>query len=163
MGQGRPREVSLPAAGRILRDSRPFAPGRAREKSFHGGQTDQRRRGRDRQRAGDGLLPRNRRGGWRSGRELSKICPHYMTRNVEQLWAKTFHYAKLHSPFYRELFHGVTAVPPLTAVPPVDKTTLSARNLDFLCVPRERIVEIVTTSGTTCSPLLWMLTEADLN
>jgi phenylacetate-CoA ligase len=28
-------------------------------------------------------------------------------------------------------------------------------------VPRERIVEIVTTSGTTGKPLLWMLTEAD--
>src|SRR5258706_12164575 len=116
MGQGWPREVSLPAAGRILRDSRPFAPGLAREKSFHGGQNHQRRRGRDRQRAGDGLLPRNRRGGWCSGRELSKICPHYMTRKVEQILAKTFHYAKLHSPLYRELFYGVTPVPPPSGV-----------------------------------------------
>jgi phenylacetate-CoA ligase len=44
----------------------------------------------------------------------------------------------------------------------LDKKTLSERNLDFLCVPRERIVEIVTTSGTTGEPLLWMLTEADV-
>jgi phenylacetate-CoA ligase len=44
----------------------------------------------------------------------------------------------------------------------VDKTSLSERNLDFLCVPRERVVEIVTTSGTTGQPLLWMLTESDL-
>ena len=39
---------------------------------------------------------------------------------------------------------------------------MSAHNLDFLCVPRERVVEIVTTSGTTGQPLLWMLTEADV-
>jgi len=30
-------------------------------------------------------------------------------------------------------------------------------------VPRERVVEIVTTSGTTGQPLLWMLTDADLH
>ena len=46
-------------------------------------------------------------------------------------------------------------------LPAVDKSVLSKRNLDFLCVPRERVVEIVTTSGTTGKPLLWMLTEAD--
>ncbi|HUZ08430.1 MAG TPA: AMP-binding protein, partial [Candidatus Paceibacterota bacterium] len=85
-----------------------------------------------------------------------------MTRTAEQFWEKTFRHARAHSPFYRELFRGVTAVPLLADVPPVDKTTLSARNLDFLCVPREAIVEMVTTSGTTGSPLLWMLTKADL-
>jgi phenylacetate-CoA ligase len=84
-----------------------------------------------------------------------------MTGNFEQLWAETFRYAKKHSPFYREMFCGVNAVPPLAEVSTVDKTILSARNLDFLCVPRERVVEIVTTSGTTGQPLLWMLTEAD--
>jgi phenylacetate-CoA ligase len=84
-----------------------------------------------------------------------------MTGNFEQLWAETFHHAKKHSPFYCERFRGVNAVPQLYKVPTVDKAILSARNLDFLCVPRERVVEIVTTSGTTGQPLLWMLTEAD--
>ena len=84
-----------------------------------------------------------------------------MTGNFEQLWAETFRYAKKYSPFYRERFRGVNAVPPLAEVTTVDKAILSKRNLDFLCVPRERMVEIVTTSGTTGQPLLWMLTEAD--
>jgi phenylacetate-CoA ligase len=84
-----------------------------------------------------------------------------MTRTVNQLWSETFRYAKAHSPFYHEWFRGVNTMPPLGEVPPVDKTILSERNLDFLCVPRERVVEIVTTSGTTGRPLLWMLTEAD--
>ena len=85
-----------------------------------------------------------------------------MNASVEQLWAETFHYAREHSPFYREQFRGITSLPPLHEVRPVDKQVLSARNLDFLCLPRERVVEIVTTSGTTGQPLLWMLSEADL-
>ncbi|HEY5345336.1 MAG TPA: AMP-binding protein [Verrucomicrobiae bacterium] len=84
-----------------------------------------------------------------------------MTRTVEQLRTETFHYAKANSPFYREQFRDVNALPVFGEMPTVDKNILSARNLDFLCVPRERVVEIVTTSGTTGQPLLWMLTEAD--
>jgi phenylacetate-CoA ligase len=99
--------------------------------------------------------------GWLSGGKPAKIFARLMTRNFEQLWTETFQHAKKHSPFYREMFRGVAGVPQLAEVPTVDKAILSARNLDFLCVPRERVVEIVTTSGTTGRPLLWMLTEAD--
>jgi phenylacetate-CoA ligase len=85
-----------------------------------------------------------------------------MTGNLEQRWAETFRYAAENSPFYRELFRGKREVPPLQELPCVDKRVLSERNLDFLSVPRERIVEVVTTSGTTGKPLLWMLTDVDL-
>lgn len=85
-----------------------------------------------------------------------------MTKKFEQLWAETFRHAAEHSPYYRELFRGMKAVPAIESIPTLDKATLSERNLDFLCVPRERVVEIVTTSGTTGQPLLWMLTEADV-
>ena len=85
-----------------------------------------------------------------------------MTRPFEQAWSGTFRYAAEHSPFYRELFRGVEGVPRLSELPLVDKEILSRRNLDFLCVPREQVVEMVTTSGTTGAPLLWMLSEADL-
>jgi phenylacetate-CoA ligase len=84
-----------------------------------------------------------------------------MTPALKKFWSETFRYAKKHSPFYRKLFHRFKNVPALEELPTVDKSILSKRNLDFLCVPRERIVEIVTTSGTTGKPLLWMLTEAD--
>ena len=77
-------------------------------------------------------------------------------------WPSTFQYAKQHSPFYREQFRGFEETPLLTSLPTVDKTVLSARNLDFLSVPREHIQEIVTTSGTTGKPLLWMLTAGDV-
>ena len=82
--------------------------------------------------------------------------------SFEGRWEQTFRHVAAHSPYYRELFRGRTAVPPLEEVPTVDKSVLSQRNLDFLCVPRERIIDIVTTSGTTGQPLAWMLTDRDL-
>src|SRR5436305_12304291 len=85
-----------------------------------------------------------------------------MTRDFKDLWSQTFRYAAEHSPFYREQFRGLKDVPALESLPTVDKQILSERTSDFLCVPRERIIEIVTTSGTTGKPLLWMLTDADL-
>ena len=85
-----------------------------------------------------------------------------MSKSFEQLWPETFRHAAEHSPFYREMFRDLKSVPALGSLPTLDKKNLSERNLDFLCVPRERIVEIVTTSGTTGNPLLWMLTESDV-
>lgn len=85
-----------------------------------------------------------------------------MTRSFDQLWAETFRHAKMNAPFYRESLRGLNGTPSLSQVPLLDKKTLSERNLDLLCVPRERIAEIVTTSGTTGDPLIWMLTEADV-
>src|ERR1051325_9533708 len=85
-----------------------------------------------------------------------------MISSLEQTWDQTFRHAAEHSPFYRELFRGMSGVPPLEQVPIIDKRAVSERNLDFLCVPRQQIVEIVTTSGTTADPILWMLTESDV-
>jgi len=85
-----------------------------------------------------------------------------MTPESTKHWPETFRHAKRNSPFYREWFRGVAGVPRLEELPTVDKKILSARNLDFLSVSRGRIAEIVTTSGTTGQPLLWMLTAADI-
>ncbi len=85
-----------------------------------------------------------------------------MTPALAKHWPETFRYAKTHSPFYRAQFRGLKSIPHLEDLPTVDKAVLSIRNADFLCVPRQRIAEIVTTSGTTGKPLLWMLTDSDV-
>jgi phenylacetate-CoA ligase len=85
-----------------------------------------------------------------------------MSSALDQHWPETFRYAKKFSPFYREMFRGSQGVPPLETLPTADKKVLSERNRDFLCVPRSRIAEIVTTSGTTGKPLLWQLTANDV-
>lgn len=84
-------------------------------------------------------------------------------------WRETFRYAARHSPFYRAHFAraGISEndrlpLAEITRVPPIDKHTVSQAAADFLCVPRERIVDIVSTSGSTGEPLIWQLTENDL-
>jgi phenylacetate-CoA ligase len=86
-----------------------------------------------------------------------------MTSALTKFWPETFRHAKKNSPFYRELFRGHKGVPRLADLPTMDKQTLSKRNADFLCVPHHRIAEIVTTSGTTGRPLVWMLTPSDVH
>jgi phenylacetate-CoA ligase len=85
-----------------------------------------------------------------------------MNQDLYRKWESAFLYARMNSPFYRKALCGLSGTPAISQVPLLDKKTLSERNLDFLCVPREQVVEIVTTSGTTGNPLLWMLTEADV-
>jgi phenylacetate-CoA ligase len=87
----------------------------------------------------------------------------------ERAWARAWQHAQARSPFYREHLRrvgGAAQIPiPLSEiarVPTIDKSVLS-RNWDaFLCVPPERVVDIVSTSGTTGKPLVYMLTETDL-
>jgi phenylacetate-CoA ligase len=85
-------------------------------------------------------------------------------------WAETFRYAGNHSPFYREHFAraGISAgdkfpLAEISRIPAIDKTVVSENAEKFLCVPREKIVDIVTTSGSTGQPLVWQLTENDLD
>ena len=94
---------------------------------------------------------------------LPRIRAHQMTHSFDELLGRDFSprsgtFAVLSGILSRH----ESACRDWTSVPLVDKDILSERNLDFLCVPRERVVEIVTTSGTTGQPLLWMLTEADV-
>ena len=78
-----------------------------------------------------------------------------MTHAFQQLWGETFRHAETFAVYYRELFAEVGRRAALgETADSVDKQVLSERNLDFLCVPREQVVEIVTTSGTTGQPLL---------
>ena len=83
--------------------------------------------------------------------------------------ADTLHYAFDCSPFYREHFaraglspHEQIPLDEIVRIPAIDKAVVSEHTEQFLCVPRERIVDIVTTSGTTGQPLVWQLTENDL-
>ena len=75
-----------------------------------------------------------------------------------------------HSPSYRELFgrHGIDpsairSVADLARLPTTSKEDLQERSDDFLCVPRDRIIEYASTSGTLGSPVTIALTENDLD
>ena len=92
-----------------------------------------------------------------------------ITAVQQAAWAETFRYVAARSPFYREHFAraGLSArtevtLADLARIPTIDKTVVSENTAQFLCVPRARIADIVTTSGSTGQPLVWQLTEADL-
>lgn len=84
-------------------------------------------------------------------------------------WEKTFLYAWEHSPFYRSHLRAAgfkagmrPKLGDLRSIPPIDKDVLSRRADEFLCVAPEKITDIATTSGTTGTPFLCRMTEADL-
>lgn len=100
---------------------------------------------------------------------------HY--RSVEEI--RSFQEARLHeaidyaytnSAFYRELFDSckirpadIRTIEDLRRLPVTTKQDLQLRNKDFLCVDSSQIVDYVTTSGTLGEPVVFALTENDLD
>jgi phenylacetate-CoA ligase len=90
-------------------------------------------------------------------------------RFQEERLQKALRYLQARSPFYRRMFdtHGIRAeriryLEDLEQIPFTTKEDLQQYNQEFLCVPRERIIDYVTTSGTLGEPVTFVLTEADL-
>ena len=99
----------------------------------------------------------------------AKISAGDIRRIQERAWAETIAHVLKHSVFYREHLAQCgfrpDSPPPLDAlpdIPPVEKTSLSERTDDFVCVPMDEVVEVVTTSGTTGRALIAPMTESDL-
>ena len=91
---------------------------------------------------------------------------HQQEQQLQQLLT----YLNTYSPFYRELFalhqvdiNRIKTAADLSALPTTGKEDLQRRNEDFLCVPREKIIEYASTSGTLGSPVTIALTENDLS
>lgn len=87
----------------------------------------------------------------------------------ESLLAETLQYLQKHSPYYRRMFaeQGIDVadirhIEDLAGLPVTTKTDLQLHNDDFLCVPRNEVIDYVTTSGTLGTPVNFALTESDL-
>ncbi|WP_295938471.1 AMP-binding protein [uncultured Alistipes sp.] len=87
----------------------------------------------------------------------------------EERLQKELRYLQEHSPFYREMFRTAQTDPAqirriedLQQLPVTTKDDLQRHNEAFLCVPRHKIVDYVTTSGTLGDPVTFALTENDL-
>jgi phenylacetate-CoA ligase len=95
--------------------------------------------------------------------------PETIKKFQEEKLKKVLAYLNAYSPYYSELFKkekidisGIKTIEDLQNIPTTDKTDLQKRNKDFACVPQEKIVDIVTTSGTLGEPVIFGLTENDL-
>ena len=83
--------------------------------------------------------------------------------------ARLLAYLGGHSPFYQRLFaaHGIDVAAirttsDLARLPTTTKQDLQLHNWDFLCVPKARVAEYCSTSGTLGRPVTIALTAADL-
>lgn len=82
---------------------------------------------------------------------------------------ETLQYVSDNSPFYKKLFventieiDQINSVEALQKLPCTTKDDLQQYNDDFFCVPRTKIIDYVTTSGTLGEPVTVGLTEKDL-
>jgi phenylacetate-CoA ligase len=75
-----------------------------------------------------------------------------------------------HSPFYGRMFaeygidiRDIRRLEDLRQLPLTDKKDLQRDNEMFLCVPREKIIDYITTSGTLGDPVTFAMTDSDLD
>ncbi len=78
-------------------------------------------------------------------------------------------YLKAHSPYYQRLFdkchiniNNIRQIEDLVNIPFTEKKDLQLFNEDFLCVPKEKVIDYITTSGTLGEPVTFGCTEVDL-
>ena len=83
---------------------------------------------------------------------------------------KHISYLHLHSRFYSDLFKrshidpdSIKELADLERIPVTTKDHLQQRNDDFICVPRKKIVDYITTSGTMGDPVTFAMTDKDLD
>jgi phenylacetate-CoA ligase len=87
-----------------------------------------------------------------------------------ELLKQQLEYAALNSAFYRERFKaegieisGIQSYEEFRNMPLTSKEDLQKFNTEFISIPKEEIIDFVTTSGTLGNPVSFALNEADLN
>jgi phenylacetate-CoA ligase len=88
----------------------------------------------------------------------------------EKLLHKALVYLKENSRYYQRVFseNGIDIdeirhLEDLERIPFTEKKDLQLYNDDFCCVPRSKIIDYITTSGTLGEPVLFGCTDADLD
>jgi len=79
-------------------------------------------------------------------------------------------YLSINSKYYKDLFkkhnlsfNEIITLEDLQKIPVTEKKDLQNRNDDFLCVPKNKIIDYITTSGTLGDPVTFALTDKDLD
>ncbi len=78
-------------------------------------------------------------------------------------------YLEANSPYYKRMFSSygidinkIQHLEDLVKIPFTEKKDLQLFNDDFLCCPREKVIDYITTSGTLGDPVTFGCTEKDL-
>ena len=102
-------------------------------------------------------------------KDIEFESPERIKEFQEKLLRKHLVYLSENSPYYRRLFDSygiridkIRHLEDLVRIPFTEKKDLQLYNDDFCCVPRNRIIDYITTSGTLGDPVLFGCTEKDL-
>lgn len=102
-------------------------------------------------------------------KDIEFESPERIKKFQENLLHGHLAYLKENSPYYRRLFDSyginidrIVHLEDLTRIPFTEKKDLQLYNDDFCCVPRKKIIDYITTSGTLGDPVLFGCTEKDL-
>lgn len=87
----------------------------------------------------------------------------------EQLLHDALGYLRTHSRYYQRVFDrcginvdSIQTIEDLTKIPFTEKKDLQLFNEDFLCSPKEKVIDYITTSGTLGEPVTFGCTDRDL-
>ncbi len=88
----------------------------------------------------------------------------------EEKLAVVLEYLSNHSTFYKRLFKEnhtdikkIRKIEDLKDIPFTNKADLQQYNKEFICVPKHKIIDYITTSGTLGDPVTFAMTDADLD
>lgn len=102
--------------------------------------------------------------------EIEKASLEEIKKLQEQLLQETLSYVSQNSAYYKRLFEkenisivAIKTIEDLQQIPVTTKDDLQKNNDDFLCVPRHKIIDYCTTSGTLGDPVTFGLTDKDLD
>ena len=96
--------------------------------------------------------------------------PEVIKAYQEERLAEALQYLAEHSKYYQRMFDSyriditkIRTLEDLVKIPFTEKKDLQLFNDDFLCCPKEKIVDYVTTSGTLGDPVTFGCTDKDLD
>jgi len=102
--------------------------------------------------------------------EIEFQSPEIIKKFQEERLTEALAYLNANSPFYKDLFQKnridplkIKKIEDLQYIPYVEKHHLQERNQDFVCVPRNKIVDYITTSGTLGDPVTFAMSDKDLD
>ena len=79
-------------------------------------------------------------------------------------------YISKNSAYYAEVFNNfgvnidkIKGIEDLPSLPVTTKDELHRYNDDFICVPRSKVIDLITTSGTMGDPVTFAMTDKDLD
>ena len=103
------------------------------------------------------------------GPEIEYQPREVIKRFQEEKLREDLQYLAANSPFYKRMFatNGIdiaqiNTLEDLQQIPFTTKSDLQRHNDDFLCIPKEKIIDYITTSGTTGDPVTFACSEKDL-